>query len=211
MINYMDSVKRLQAGAWGLSILVTFLAIYVWGQSLDWQFSGLTIYEIFPVLGLIAFSIMWSHYIVSVVRQYLDIDREATKKYFETTSMVVLIAIVLHPGLLIYQLYRDGLGLPPGSYYKVYGWLAILGTVSWFAFIAFEFRRKFGQKKWWPYVGYAGDAAMLAIFYHGLKLGTQLHIDWFRWVWYFYGLTLIGALAYIYAKKLTAAKRRPAL
>lgn len=207
----MDNAKRLQVGAWTLSGFVSALAIFVWGQSLSWQFSGLSIYEIFPVLGLLAFSIMWSHYIVSVTRQYYGIDRQATKQYFEVTSMIVLVAIILHPGLLIYQLFRDGLGLPPGSYMMVYGWLATLGSISWLAFIAFEFRRFFGKKKWWRYVEYAGDAAMLAIFYHGLKLGTQLHVDWFRWVWYFYGLTLAAALVYIHVKKITANKQRTAL
>lgn len=196
--------KRLNMGAWALSFVVSLLAITVWEQSTK---PPLTIYKLFPIFGLLAFSLMWSHYIVSVIRQYLKIDKSVVLLYFNVTSWIVLIAIALHPSLLIYQLYRDGLGLPPGSYEMVYGWVTLLGTGSWFVFIAYEFRRKFGQKKWWKYIEYLGDLAMLTIFYHGLHLGTQLHIEWFRWIWYFYGVTLVGALSYIYAKKLQIGQK----
>lgn len=194
--------KRLNLGAWSLSLIVSVLAVYVWGHSLHWEIIGNSTYVLFPIFGLLAFSLMWTHYIVSAIRLYFKIDRSAILTYFNVTSWIVLIAIALHPGLLIYQLWRDGFGLPPFSYDKVYGWLTLLGTASWFVFIAYEFRRKFGKKGWWHYVERLGDLAMLAIFYHGLTLGTQLHIEWFRWVWYVYGLGLIGALAYIYQQKL---------
>lgn len=208
---YMNKTKWLITGAWLLSLLVSVLSVFVWGQSMDWKLGNLTTYQIFPVLGLIAFSLMWSHYIVSVARQHFGMDKSVTKTYFDVTSWIVLIAIVLHPGLLIYQLYRDGLGLPPFSYERVYGWLTVLGTVSLLAFLAYELRRFYSHKKWWRFVEYIVDAAMLAIFYHGLNLGTQLHVDWFRWLWYFYGLTLVASLIYIYVKKFSANTKQTAL
>ena len=210
-----EQQKKLNIFAWLLSAVVSAIAFASWGQTYKWELVGLSTYQIFPLLGILAFSIMWSHYIVSVVRQYLNIDKSTVTKYFNITSMVVLTAIMLHPGLLIWQLWRDGLGLPPGSYLNYVApmlkWVTLLGTVSFFVFMAYELRHKFGDRKWWKYVSYSSDAAMLAVFYHGLRLGTQLQEGWFVAVWYFYGITLIGSLIYIHAKKLAVKNQETAL
>ena len=58
---------------------------------------------------------MWAHYIVSATRQQLGIDKRVLHTYIEVTGWLVLILIILHPGLLEWQLFHDGLGLPPGS------------------------------------------------------------------------------------------------
>lgn len=179
----------------------------VWGESLEWQFSGLSTYQVFPVLGLLAFGLMWGHYIIAALRLYLRLERSVTAQYFQLTSMVVLAAILLHPGLLIWQLARDGLGLPPESYFRLYGWLTILGSVSLCVFLAFELRRKFGQRSWWKYIERLNDVAMVAVYYHGLKLGTHTQIGWFKYLWYFYGLTLIAALIYLYSLKLKSSAK----
>lgn len=194
--------------------MVVAIAFIAWGQGNAWQLTHLSTYQFFPLFGLLAFSLMWSHYIVSAVRQATGIKKEILHAYIEVTSIAVLIALFLHPGLLIYQLWRDGFGLPPESFLRHYvapglGWVALLGTVSWFVFIAYEFRRKFSQHSWWQYVTYLVDAAMLAIFYHALRLGSQTHMGWFRMVWWFYGVSLIAALAYSYTKKLQT-KQQPA-
>jgi hypothetical protein len=73
--------------------------------------------------------------------------------------------------------------------------------VSLLVFLAYECRRKFDHRPWWRFVGYATDIAILAIFYHGLRLGSQLQAGWLLGVWFFYGITLIISLAYIYYKK----------
>ena len=182
---------------WTLSGVVALLAIYAWGQSFAWQWSAINSYQFFPVLGLLAFSVMWSHYMVGLVKNNVlrQVDLQA---YFRYTGYVVLGAIVLHPGILIYKRFRDGYGLPPHSYETFVApsmaWITLLGTVSLLAFLAFELHRWYGRRAWWEYIIAAGDLAMLAIFYHGLRLGTQLHAGWFRTVWWFYGLTLLGAL-----------------
>jgi hypothetical protein len=49
---------------------------------------------------------------------------------------------------------------------------------------------------------------MLAIFYHGLRLGQQLQYGWYRYVWWFFGITLIAVLVRSYSRKyLLAAKK----
>ena len=210
----MDSVQptsptsrqqNLASIPWILSSVVAAVAIYVWGSSFNWQFSGLSTYQIFPVLGLLAFSLMWAHYMTGLMRRTF-LKGVNLSQYFNWTGYVVLVAIVLHPGLLTYQRWRDGFGLPPGSEtgYVANGmaWIVVLGMTSLLVFLAFEFRRWFSHKKWWKFVPMAGDIAMIAIFYHGLELGTQTHIGWFRTVWWFYGLSLIGVLIFTYSRQL---------
>jgi hypothetical protein len=182
---------------WALSAVVSALAVYVWGSGFAWDIHALNAYLFFPVLGLQAFSLMWAHYMVGAVKDSwlagLDL-----KPYFRYTGYVVLGAIVLHPGILIYQLFHDGFGLPPSSYEHYVGpglgWVTLLGTVSLLTFLAFELHRFYSDRPWWKYVVSAGDVAMVAIFYHGLRLGSQLQGGWYRGVWWVYGVTLIAAL-----------------
>lgn len=193
--------------AWGLSTLVTALAVIVWGTGLSWHFSGMSTYQLFPIFGLVAFSVMWSHYMISFLNKAIFKQAELGL-YYKVTGYVVLIAILLHPGLLAYQRFRDGFGLPLGSLTSYVQpslkWVVLLGTVSFFTFLAFELQRWYKDKSWWRYVVYANDAAMLAILYHSLRLGSNLHSGWYRSVWYFYGLTLICVLLHNYAKTCQA-------
>lgn len=190
---------------WMLSAVVSLLAIYVWGQSFAWNRHVVNAYLFFPILGLLAYSILWSQYMVGFL-QHNALKAQNLGVYFRNTGYLVLLLIVLHPGILIYARFRDGYGLPPGSYESYVapgmGWITLLGTVSLLAFLAFELRRFYGQKKWWKYVLAAGDAAMLAIFYHGFRLGTQLRSGWFRYLWLFYGTTLLLVLFFTYYKRL---------
>lgn len=187
---------------WILGATVSAIAVYAWGHSLAWNFGAISAYQFFPVLGLLAFSIMWSHYIVGFIQRTMATDYDF-RIYFRYSGYVVLAALLLHPGILIYKRFRDGYGLPPGSYesYVAPGmaWITLLGTVSLLAFLAFELHRLYGKKTWWKYVAGASDPAMVAIFYHGLRLGSQLHGGWFVKVWLFYGATLIAVLIYKYS------------
>lgn len=209
----MNDKKLVQIFAWTSSSVVALMSVIIWGQNINGDLGSLSTLTIFPVLGLIAFSVMWSHYMVSVARQYLGVDKSVLKRYTQTTSYVVLLAILLHPGLLIYGLFIQGDGLPPDSYLNHYvapgaAWAVMLGTLSLLISLAYEFHRKFGQTAWWKYVGYATDAAMIALLFHALKLGNNLQMGTtLRYVWYFYAVTLVGALAYIYAKKYRATQK----
>jgi hypothetical protein len=118
---------------------------------------------------------------------------------------MVLVAIVLHPGLLIVARFKDGYGLPPRSYESyvapMNAWITLLGSASLLMFLAFELKRFFEKYSWWKYVLILNDVAIVAIFYHGLRLGTQLRQGWFQGVWYFYGVLLLLALGYKYFLK----------
>ncbi len=197
----------MQQTAWFISGAVFVVAVAAWGQTYSWNFESVSVYQIFPLLGLTAFSLMWAHYVAAALRQHSGLDKAVLKQYFEITSAVVLVCILLHPALLEWQLWRDGLGFPPSSlkaYVGVTGYWAIwLGLTAWLIFISYELRRFFAGKKWWPLVQYASDAAMLLILIHAWKLGGAMSLTWFKVVWVFYGLSLALVLAYSYGKKLT--------
>lgn len=206
-----ERASQLPIVAWGLSIAVIMVSVAAWLPSLHGRYSSISNYRLFPLLGLIAFGLMWAHYVMGALRRFMGVPLEALLPYFKATSILVLIALLLHPGLLIFQLYRDGFGLPPNSYINNYvapgmGWIAILGTISWLAFMAYELHRKFKDRQWWKYVELASDAAILAVYYHGLRLGADLQSGWFKYVWYGYGISLMLALGYVYMNKFSGRK-----
>lgn len=198
--------QKLVIGSWALCALVCLLAITAWGGNYNWNIFPLNAYLAFPVLGLLAFSIMWTHYVIGTARDMLGINKEVTKSYYHYTGWAVLILICLHPGLLIFQLFIDGAGLPPLSYERYVGpglgWVTLLGSASLLVFLAYELHRVFDKKPWWQYVVDASDFAMLAIVYHGLRLGSSLHHGWYRYVWWFYAISLTAVLIRKYSLRI---------
>jgi hypothetical protein len=210
----IQRARLCQIIAWATSLTVSLLATTAWGSYYQWQVWPIDSYHLFPVFGLLAFSLMWSHYVSGALRELLGLDKAVLSHYFTTTGWAVLILICMHPGLLIYQRFRDGAGLPPRSYESYVapglGWVTLVGTTSLLIFLAFEFRRWFGGRRWWHYVADAGDAAMLAILYHGLRLGHQLMSGWFRYVWLFYFVTLAAVLIRKYVNRYWPNLKSPA-
>lgn len=208
----MLPAKKLNILAWSLSFLTVALAFTAWAGNLQWQFGSLYAYALFPLFGLVAFSLMWGHYVMAAVRRYVGLEKAVLRRYFEVTSLMVLVALLLHPALLSWQLWRDGFGVPPQSYQAYVGQagmvFVLLGSIALVAFLAYEFRRKFEGKKWWSAVQLATDAAMIAIFFHALKLGGELQGGWYRSVWWFYGATLAGLLVYLYWPAIKSLGRK---
>lgn len=196
-------VKLLQVSAWSLGGLVMLIAFLGWWQDLS---GSVTIYELFPLFGLVAFSLMWSMYIVIALRMLLGVSGKAVAAYFTTAGWLILAAILLHPGLLEWQLWRDGFGFPPESVLNNYvapslAGAAIVGMICFVIFLAFEARRIFQKYRWWRFMQYLADFAVVAILYHSLSLGSNLQNGWLRSVWYFYGITLVIALCFMYIRR----------
>lgn len=201
------TVVQLKALAWFLSGLVAAVAFVAWGWGVNWQFNRLSNYSFFPLVGLLAFSLMWIKYVMGFIRRRLGVEQGQLRQYYSLMNLLIVVALVLHPGLLIWQLWRDGFGLPPGSYLDNYvahslRWSAWLGTVVLIVFLVYEFRYKYRTRRWWRYVQYAADAGMIAIYFHGLALGSHLQPGWLRSLWYFYGVVLLIVLLDIYRSRL---------
>ena len=178
---------------WVLGAMVTLLSLAAWLTTREGS-GALTIYDVFPPLGLLAFGLMWTHFVTGALRRYAGVSRKG-QDWYRTVSMgVVLALLVLHPGLLLLGLYSDGYGLPPGSYLQVYGsqsWLVLMGTVALMIFLAYELHRWYGDRSWWRYVDYTQFPAMVLILIHAVGLGGELDVGWFRLVWACYGMTLV--------------------
>jgi hypothetical protein len=200
----MGKKLKLESVLWLLYGVVAALAVYIWGSSLNWSFEDLSLYNIFPLFGLLAFSLMWVHYVSGVIRDYF-FKGESTRKSFIVTSYFVLVFILLHPTLLVLQLLSDGKGLPPESY-KAYNYayasFITLGLFALVGFLIFELKRWFGKKNWWQYVEIINDAAVVLIMFHSVRLGQHLQNGWYRGVWFFYIATIGFCIARTYYKKL---------
>jgi len=203
--------KKLETILWTLYGTVTFLAIYVWGSQLNWDFSNLNAFTLFPVLGLTAFSLMWVHYVSGVIRDTW-FPGVSMKQSYSPTSAAVLVLILFHPALLIIELYRQGSGLPPGSYDDYVSpektMFVTLGVIGLAGLLVFEFKRFFGKKSWWKYTSIIVDSAILLIAVHSLQLGQHLQSGWFKYVWYFYVITIIGCIIRIYYLKYRVYRQK---
>lgn len=188
-----------------LAGIVTLLACVVWMQvRIDGGVIGP--YDLFPLFGLLAFGLMWTHYVTGAVRRLFDMQPGVLSSYFKITGWIVLLLLLLHPTIFLVQLWADGLGLPPFSYLSVYNGIAerlalMFGVLALFSFLAFEMHRKFRSTAWWKYVEYANLAAMGVIFYHALVLGGELDQPWYRAVWIVYGVLLVAAVMVSKSKK----------
>lgn len=188
--------------AWCLGTAVVAIAVIAWGSAFGWDFGNLDAYGLFPLFGLLAFSLMWTHYIILALRVYADAPK--VELYTSLTQWLVLFCLLVHPGILLFTLYQEGFGLPPGSYKAYVGesmvGFVLLGTVAWCAFMAYELKRVIAIGPWWKYVLAASAIAMLLILIHSLNLGTHLQSGWLQTVWYVYGATLLLSYAYLIAR-----------
>lgn len=193
-----EFVKRhLTAIEWLLGTLAVVLPVAAWFSRND--LNNLTLYDVFPPLGLIAFGVMWTHFVIGALRRYAVVQQRKSNLYAPISMGLVLALILLHPGLFYLALYLDGYGLPPQSYIEAYSTQLLfiaLGTVALFIFLSYELKRWFGDKPWWIVIERIQIVAMIAIFIHGLGLGNEIRIDWFMLVWIFYGLTLLLSVGY---------------
>lgn len=185
-----------------LSWAVTFgsiaLVTFAWGSNLSWNISDASIYQWFPLLGLIAWITMAEHYYLGTVR---IVNAGLTKpKYFkEVTGAIVLGSLLLHPGLLAYAQNKNGQGTPPEAFVNYVGEglkLAVfLGTISLLIFLSFEVFERLKNnrfiKKHWIWVSVSQSIAMTLIWVHALRLGGVTDESWFRFIWIFYGFALI--------------------
>ena len=183
-----------------LTVFVVGLAVLAWLQGLHGKIG---VYELFPLLGILAWVLMWMHYVGGSLKRYLGLakDMQILKRYFDITSAIVLALILLHPGLLYVGLYADGMGLPPFSAFLVYEHLTmrvalVLGSISLTIFLLFELRRWFKGKSWWRYIEWANILAMFLIFVHALMIGGELYAGWFMAVWVLLGLFLVLSMVY---------------
>ena len=168
------------------AIVVPFIA---WGGYYGWNFSMLTIYQIYPILGITAFMIMATHFYISALDTKIDIPKDSFIS--NINYIIVLTLILLHPMLLYYRLFKDGLGLPPfssiefvGESLSLYIFMGSFGLVlCLFYEIVRHLKNKYIFRKYWLWVVISQYVAMFAIFVHARGLGGITQTGWFKLVW----------------------------
>lgn len=185
-----------------LAIFVLSASFIAWRQGIHGE---MTKYGLFPLFGLMAFGLMWTHYIGGSLKRYTGFanDSHLLASYRRVTGTIVLALILLHPALLYMGLFQDGYGLPPLSAYNAYAALAaqfalVLGSIGLVTFLLFELEPWLKNKRWWRLVKYANMVAMLLIFLHALLIGYDLVTGWFRFFWIILGWILVMSFIYNY-------------
>lgn len=171
---------------------VTSLTLFAWNKNFNGDLSG---FSIPSLLAILAFGYMWIHYFSGYLKANYEPELN-TKLSLKISQYFVLCAIIAHPIFIISHLNRTGHGLPPDSFKNFFGLTGMLfislGTISLLAFLAFEFKKQLQQKpKIWRAVLSLNDLAMLLVLIHGFKLGFVIKSGFFRYIWLFYGLSLL--------------------
>lgn len=195
---------------WTLVTLAIILPVIVWGEPKGWNFDSLTLYQWFPLFGIVAWTLMVTHYIAGAIR--LKNPRLEKPRYYSgITASVVLGCLLLHPGLLAYAQWKNDKGLPPASYYTYAGpalkLAVVLGLIALLIFLSFEFFKRAKHwpviKSYWWLISLTQSLAMTLIFVHGLRLGSQLESGWFVVLWYICGLALLSCFYIIHSSELS--------
>jgi hypothetical protein len=126
----------------------------------------------------------------------------------------VLGCLLLHPGLLAYAQFKNGAGLPPGSFYDYVGsglvMAVVFGSIALLIFLSFEVFNRLKNyksvKKWWPLISISQSLAMLLIFIHGIRLGSNFSSGWFIYVWWICGLALLPCFYVIHRNDIEEYK-----
>ena len=118
--------------------LIIFLPIYFWADSFSWDFSRLNLYLLFPLFGMLAFSIMWTQVVVGTFKEkFSNVDQ-----FFSRTGVAVFLLFFFHPVLAaVAQFKSDGL-LPLQSLFDLVGpaqkKFLIIGMVAFTIFVLYE-------------------------------------------------------------------------
>lgn len=180
---------------WLFAIITVAYPILVAGDNFTWSLDG-----IFPILGILAFMLLWLHSLCGVfeewLREYIPFDR-----FVSITALVILFCLIFHPLLLLISMnfHFENITLA----YGVKGiWLGIIG---WILLISYDVTKPFLRyqniAKHWNKILLISNIGFLIIFPHALMIGSDLQMQPMRGIWIFYGITAILAIAYTYGIK----------
>jgi hypothetical protein len=200
----MQTQKKYSKTAWSLFCIAVTVPFIAWGSRLGWDPEAITLYSLFPLLGLWAWSVMWTHYAYGSI---LILDGKAAKNklYKKVSGWFVLAALLLHPGLLALAQWQSTDVLPPESYYlyvgQAFAIFITLGFIAINAFLAYEILERLRSnelvERYWKWMSLSQALAMILIFIHAMALGQDLGSGWFQFYWVILGALLIPCFGLI--------------
>lgn len=197
--NKFDQAKNLVYASY---LFVVSSSLLAWNAVYKGNIEG---FSLPSLLALLAFGFMWVHYLAGYLKANYNPELD-TRQSTKLTQSFVLLAILAHPVAIVHKLNESGYGLPPSSFRNFFGstgsLFVLLGSLSLVAFLAFEFKNILKKNpKVWDKVLKVNDLAMVLILFHGFKLGYIINSGWFRYVWLFYGLSILYFFYDTYIKK----------
>lgn len=175
-----------------LNTLVIGLALTAWLMTAG---RSITPLEVASLLGVLAFSLMWVHYVADAVSPRAEAEQKKDVQYV-VSRYAVLVAILSHPFLVNYYLITNNFGFPPEGYVALLGDLAVVVLLGWIAlaaFLLFELRAKL--RKYDRYIFHANTIAMFLVLIHGFVIGMVMMTTWFVWAWFGY-LAIFAAVIF---------------
>lgn len=200
---------------WMLFTTVIIIGSGAYFSEHSWLFAETlkTRFSIFPLLGILAWSVMWTHFAYGALRVKFNYPKN--KLYSLISSWVVLFLILLHPGLLAFDMYRSLMMFPPKSFFLYVGdslgWAIILAEIALLIFLSFEvfdrLKHKTIVKKNWVWISFSQMVAMTFIFVHSMAVGQSLKSGWFRVYWIVLYAILVPCFILIMKSDLRSKKQ----
>lgn len=184
-------------------------SILYWLSKQDWSLASLNAFSIFPLLGLLAFTIMWFHLMVAALIK-LKPKMFDYSDFYRKTSNAVLALIIAHPLLLIYKSIQNSTSAfdYAGDNGKVF---IVFGSVALLLFLAYEvvdrLRDKPILKNNWQFVIAANRIGFVLVYVHGLQVGQHLQSGWLKALWIFYGITTAIYFVWSYSTEIREDRR----
>lgn len=182
---------------WFLLASVYTVSIVLWLLTVSGSIGSM--YQFFPILGVLAWVTMWTQYVVVTTARF---GVKSNPHFFQWTGRLTLALIILHPSIFLVQRFLDTGLLPPESYVSYVGplrsWAIAIAIAAFMMFLLYDFARRFRRqlisRGIWPYISMTQAIAMVAIFIHGLVVGSSTATSYFAVWWWFMGCVLLPCL-----------------
>jgi hypothetical protein len=184
------------------AVLAVALPILVHIRNVAWENFSLIPF-IFPIFGLLAFTLLWLHSISGVfeerLREMFDFDA-----FVRWTALAILVSILLHPLLLLIMAQFNVLAIFAPGPYQLPLLLGLFGLILLLTYDVGKFLKYRGNhffSRHWTAILIISNIGFILTFFHSLMMGSDLQSGFLRYLWIFYGITAILAIIYTYAIK----------
>jgi len=183
--------------------IVMLIPVYFWLSLISWNLSSVNLYYLFPLLGMLAFSLMWIQTVVGTFDNKFG-QIFSLERFYSITGLSVLILFVSHPLLASFAQWRSGSGLLLQSLFnlvesdnKIF---LILGMTAFTIFILYEFVPRLSKfdiiRKIAPVFQWLSYLGVILVWIHSINLGTHLQTGALKYIWMFYGISAIAMFLY---------------
>jgi hypothetical protein len=181
------------------AILAVIVPLGAHIRNVSWADSSL-LGSLFPIFGLLAFTLLWLHAISGVFEEWLR-ERFNFDSFVHWTATTILVSMLLHPLLLLILARFDILAIYFSNPLPIS--LGIIGLVLLLTYdIGKLLRRKYDVfTRNWRRILVISNIGFILTFFHSIQIGSLVQSGFMRWLWIFYGVTAILAITYTYAIK----------